>query len=475
MNDIPLQRDNDDAAGEPARRRARYPTYVGPASCGQFIDRARLQPEELEQPLRWRWRRMIPAGRRGDLFHETAPGDEIAGVFAVMALAARHTFQVPTRRLARMRALLRDASFGEPVAEHATDLMASRPWQLDLGDQGAGEAGLGGRWTTTIAPDGGRLLWPPWPLPNVWLGVPIQDQERADNRIPALLDTPAAVRQRGALARPVELRRWLPLQTGQQFGSQVTLDDQVGENRFKEGDRVGCTPDAPGTHRLPTTPFKSGMVPAHIAACNGLGEPLDDLSGGAIDRQADAASAVRASTDVEVPLAVEHAREVAEHGGICGHHDRRCGTDAALSPPGDAGRVEPTPDRSPADSIAGGEFIDGRSSSIRRSDLLNMGDLAQRHSPHSPTINWLIVGGEYGRGARRMNLEWVERMVADCQAAQVPVFVSRLGTVTGREWHAGPKGADPARWPGGLRVREYPRPQQAAPVSRAGLPLPESS
>jgi protein gp37 len=33
-----------------------------------------------------------------------------------------------------------------------------------------------------------------WPLPNVWLGTSVEDQQRADERIPILLDTPAAVR-----------------------------------------------------------------------------------------------------------------------------------------------------------------------------------------------------------------------------------------------------------------------------------------
>jgi hypothetical protein len=33
-----------------------------------------------------------------------------------------------------------------------------------------------------------------WPLPNVWLGVSVEDQATADERIPFLLETPAAVR-----------------------------------------------------------------------------------------------------------------------------------------------------------------------------------------------------------------------------------------------------------------------------------------
>lgn len=55
-----------------------------------------------------------------------------------------------------------------------------------------------------------RTVWPdamPWPLPNVWLGVSVEDQKRADERIPDLLATPAAVRWISAepLLGPVDL------------------------------------------------------------------------------------------------------------------------------------------------------------------------------------------------------------------------------------------------------------------------------
>lgn len=50
-----------------------------------------------------------------------------------------------------------------------------------------------------------------WPLPNVWLGVTAEDQQRADERIPILIDTPAAVRfvsYEPALG-PIDLLHWL--------------------------------------------------------------------------------------------------------------------------------------------------------------------------------------------------------------------------------------------------------------------------
>jgi len=102
----------------------------------------------------------------GDLFHEDCPDAWIDRVFAVMALCPHHTFQVLTKRAARM-------------------------WEYLT----AGRAESVGLAMLTIVdriPYGHRQL--PWPLSNVWLGVSTEDQKRADERIPELLATPAAVR-----------------------------------------------------------------------------------------------------------------------------------------------------------------------------------------------------------------------------------------------------------------------------------------
>lgn len=107
-----------------------------------------LDDKALTQPLRWRRPRMIFAGSMTDLFGEWVGDDMLDRIFAVMALCPQHIFQVLTKRAERMRDYCLRTN---------------------------------------------RLLIN-WPLPNVWLGVSVEDQRRADERIPLLLDTPAAVR-----------------------------------------------------------------------------------------------------------------------------------------------------------------------------------------------------------------------------------------------------------------------------------------
>lgn len=139
-----------------------------------------LRPERLEQPLRWKRPRRIFVNSMSDLFHDGVPDEFIARVFAVMAVAPHHTFQLLTKRHGRMRSLLNSADFVESFQD-AVDVL--------VGDE--------------------RDFIPPWPLPNVWLGVSVEDQKRADLRIPALLASPAAVRWISAepLLGPVDLTR----------------------------------------------------------------------------------------------------------------------------------------------------------------------------------------------------------------------------------------------------------------------------
>lgn len=125
----------------------------------------RLHPERLDQPLRWKRPRKVFVNSLSDLFHDDVPDEYIADVFAVMALAPQHTFQVLTKRHARMRSLLSSPTFLDQIGWAAT--------------------GLSIYWTADDLT---------WPLPNVWLGVTVEDQERADLRVPYLLATPAAVR-----------------------------------------------------------------------------------------------------------------------------------------------------------------------------------------------------------------------------------------------------------------------------------------
>ncbi|MDP9953102.1 MULTISPECIES: DUF5131 family protein [Streptomyces] len=88
-----------------------------------------------------------------------------------------------------------------------------------------------------------------------------------------------------------------------------------------------------------------------------------------------------------------------------------------------------------------------------------------------PSLDWVIVGGESGPGARPMNPAWATQIVQECQYSKVPVFVKQLGTLWARDtyWagksvaaHGDTKGGDPTYWPTQLRVREYPQSVGAA-------------
>ncbi|WP_341989799.1 phage Gp37/Gp68 family protein [Azorhizobium sp. AG788] len=156
-----------------------------------------LAPEHiLTQPLRWCRPRKIFVNSMGDLFHESVPDEWIDRVFAVMALAPQHTFQVLTKRSARMRAYCSEVRetwcrSGSPIS----------------GSDRIHEAALSITGKEWLEATPGQ-----WPLPNVKLGVSAEDQRRADERVPDLLETPAAVRFVSAepLLGPINFARISP-------------------------------------------------------------------------------------------------------------------------------------------------------------------------------------------------------------------------------------------------------------------------
>lgn len=79
-------------------------------------------------------------------------------------------------------------------------------------------------------------------------------------------------------------------------------------------------------------------------------------------------------------------------------------------------------------------------------------------------IDWLIIGGESGRGARRTDVRWVRDLLGMCERPGVTAvpFVKQLGSVAGRELGAGPKGGDWEQWPADLRFRMFPSAAGAA-------------
>jgi protein gp37 len=130
-----------------------------------------LDAKILAAPLRWRKPRKIFVCSMTDLFGEWVPDEWIDRIFAVMALAPQHTFQVLTKRARRMREWF--ARRG-PVYGDASDFV------------------MFAREDFMPAPGTVRIMQ--WPLANVWLGISAEDQQRLNERVPHLLATPAAVR-----------------------------------------------------------------------------------------------------------------------------------------------------------------------------------------------------------------------------------------------------------------------------------------
>ena len=242
----------------------------------------------LDQPLRWKKSRRIFVNSMSDLFHEAVPDEWINTIVAVMAQATQHTFQVLTKRPVRMR-----------------DYLCSR------------QAALSGL------------------LNHVWWGVSVEDQATADERIPLLLQTPAAV-------------RW------------VSYEPALG--------------------------------------------PVDFT-------------------------AIRYVDELAEcRWGVLG-----------------------------------------------REHWVENSDSPSAYENDVPGLDWIVIGGESGQGARPFDLAWARQTVAQGRAAGVPVFVKQLGAVpyemrekignvSGTPFSEGErlrlvdrKGGDPAEWPEDLRVREYPK------------------
>jgi protein gp37 len=265
-----------------------------------------LDARALEAPLRWTRPRRVFLSSMTDVFGEWVPDDYLDRLFAVMALTPQHTYQVLTKRAERMREYLTTRDTAGAVAITIREVAPD-----------GGIAAMKAMGTHVLR----DVVQRRWPLPNVWLGVSAEDQQRADERIPELLATPAAVR----------------------FVS-----------------------------------YEPALGPVNMAW--------------AMDRQ---------------------------------FYDSRTGKDL-------------------------------------------------------PALDWVIVGGESGPGARPFDIAWARSMVQQCQDAGVAVFVKQLGAKPFTSDMAGEafpflvervpratggtvgvrltsrKGGDPGEWPADLRVREFP-------------------
>lgn len=152
----------------PSRTGLTQDSKAGPVWTGEV----RAHEPALMQALKWKRPRRIFWNAHGDLFHENVPDEWIDRLFAVCAMTPQHTHMILTKRSGRMREYFEARREGDPWAEAAdyvSDLigMEDHPWVLEPGDL---------------------------PLPNVWLGVSVEDQQRADERREDFAKTPAAIK-----------------------------------------------------------------------------------------------------------------------------------------------------------------------------------------------------------------------------------------------------------------------------------------
>lgn len=167
----------------------------------QFTGAHRLVASRLEEPLRARKGRRYFVCDMGDLFFEGHPFEEIAAVFGVMAAAPQHTFQVLTKRPERMVAFF---AWLEQECMHDGARTNGTLWTPRALRCGVEAANRGADVDYLGLPDA-------WPLPNVWVGTSVENQETADARIPQLLQIPARTRflSLEPLLERVDVAPWL--------------------------------------------------------------------------------------------------------------------------------------------------------------------------------------------------------------------------------------------------------------------------
>ncbi len=332
--------------------------------------RVTLHPDRLERPLRWRKPRRVFVCSMGDLFHKDVPFDFIDKVFSSIILSAPSVFQVLTKRPARMAEYI-----CELYAGHRGVASASQT----IGEGSGFLRGLACADATSNAP-----------IQNLWLGTSLEDQATADERIPQLLECPAAVRFVSCepLLSAVDLQPYL-------YGGEIRC--HACKEVFQSWDAEFC-----GGHECELC--KTARA---IDDCCAFRSCTDDQS-------------------LQCP---------------------KCGKCAC-------GRMDEWEDRKKLTGSSG--RYSHQHTDLRWKRLLD----------------WAIVGGESGHGARPCDIRWITSIRDQCKTAGVPVFIKQLGsnsvwreitrrgrTETWREkrrvFHDS-KGSNPAEWPHDLRIREYP-------------------
>lgn len=447
---------------------------------GRFDGVVRFDEESLLIPLKRKKPTTYFVNSMSDLFHESIPDEWIDRVFAVMALSPQHIFQVLTKRADRMR-------------EYCRDL---KHYRGALSDFWIGDAIH--HLAPFITSETLRTARIDKPLPNVWLGVSVENQKAADERIPHLLDTPAAIRFLSCepLLEEVDIRQFLehnPVYENQRKRDICLPSGEVGRSgnftkwRDMANPQTGLGSLAETSGEPPVQEGESGTRLRRI------------LSSSDNDRRGEG---VRAGTSACVSTFQRgnsnrqdnQSRERQEEGQPTGKFEagNLFGTATTRDADSENGtrlrserRKELQEQANSESSYRDSETAQGGRAVIEDSSGLSSGSQSgfqDRKGRPLGTSDLVIVGGESGPGARPCNVDWIRSIVGQCKAADVPVFVKQLGSrpvssalsesvpfpvSVGMNWNGmgvggysavlkSRKGGDPDEWPEDLRVREMP-------------------
>lgn len=402
-----------------------------------------LRPERLTIPMAWKKPRKVFVNSMSDLFHKDIPDEHIARTFAVMALTPRHTYQVLSKRHARMRSLLSSQAFQHQVAK-AIDALSvdlahdpNESWADIPGFVGyqasthGNVRSLNGPLATCINPQTGRHTVTLWNSGN--------PSTRTIHRLVLMAHMPNADESLEVCHKNGNKtdNRLANLRWGSRSENQ--------REKVRHGSRGGPQKLTQSQAQQIRQARKAGRTQQAIADEFGISRPLVSLieSGKAW-----------AGPDLTWPLPNVHL-------GVSVEDQKRADLriPALLDTPAAVRFLSCEPLLGPVDLSTYLDRVEYKGSEHQA----DVGGIDW----YGPRIGWAIVGGESGSGARPMNPKWVADIVQQGQAVGTAVFVKQLGTVWARDTayagktvaaHGDTKGGNPDYWPAHLRIREYPAP-----------------
>lgn len=217
------------------------------------------EPEKMERVLGWRKPRKIFPFDMTDMFHPMVRDEWLDHIFAVIALARQHTFQLLTKRHERMHGYMNAPDTRRRVALKIMDVVAKlKPATMSIPFEHRPDS----------TEDDPRF-WAIWPLPNAWMGVSAGDQDSADKRVPVLMQTPAA-------------KRWVsnePSLEGVSFWPWLSKDAPVRLDWIVWGGEsgMGARPADPAWARLVADQCEASGTPLFVKQMGGVKDKREDL------------------------------------------------------------------------------------------------------------------------------------------------------------------------------------------------------